>query len=482
MCDAFRPSKRNWCPSRLIEVGETSNSNIRLVVSNNNLGAVAYCALSYSWGSDQAIVLTSENLLEYQEDLPFARLPATIQDAISLTRTLGYSYLWVDALCIVQGSKADWETQSPQMSDLYGLAALTIAAAGSPSVTKPMFQRRDHRSVRPCVINVKYHATVDSNQWIVHPDQAERMVTAAFNENPLSRRGWTLQERILSPRVLMFGQNQKLWSCVTMEACETFPSGLDPRFSTPINELLSLANLRQRFMRLLYLGTWPSEFWYDIVQLYSKADLTVSSVKLVAMQGVVTRLEAIAQRPSDSQVMSEKIDSDSCQYVGGLWRDKNFRQNLLWRTKLESKRGRPDTYRAPSWSWAAIDAEITPYEEFLPWTWNKHRDLATILDVQVGLVQPDKSAVLTGQVESGYLNLECFCRPCYLMRNEKGDRKFKPRDSDAKIITAQSLLDMGIGTVSGNSLQKITTAAPGTKAELDRRSVKSRPLLEYMHT
>lgn len=64
-------------------------------------------------------------------------LAKTIQDAITITRQFGIRYLWVDALCILQGKDAtarkDWQRECGKMADVYSGALLTIAAANAGS-------------------------------------------------------------------------------------------------------------------------------------------------------------------------------------------------------------------------------------------------------------------------------------------------------------------------------------------------------------
>ncbi|CAP65212.1 uncharacterized protein PODANS_5_4510 [Podospora anserina S mat+] len=55
-------------------------------------------------------------------------LPLTLQHAIHVTRQLGFRYLRVDALCIIQDSMLDWEEQAAQMHNIYVGATITIAA------------------------------------------------------------------------------------------------------------------------------------------------------------------------------------------------------------------------------------------------------------------------------------------------------------------------------------------------------------------
>lgn len=56
------------------------------------------------------------------------KLPARFRDAIEVTRRLGYLYLWIDPLCILQDSFDDWEAESGRIQDYYQNAMLVIAA------------------------------------------------------------------------------------------------------------------------------------------------------------------------------------------------------------------------------------------------------------------------------------------------------------------------------------------------------------------
>jgi len=65
-----------------------------------------YCALSYRWGPpEHAFQTTRQNVDDMMSGIEWEQLPRLIQDAVTLTRWLGIPYLWVDALCIVQGDK-----------------------------------------------------------------------------------------------------------------------------------------------------------------------------------------------------------------------------------------------------------------------------------------------------------------------------------------------------------------------------------------
>ncbi|KAG0627310.1 hypothetical protein M758_2G191100 [Ceratodon purpureus] len=96
---------------------------------------VSYTALSYVWGEynfkrHRKIMpkLTTENRVFFQQAGTLRRvmLPRTIADAIELTKRLGFAYIWIDCLCIVQGDEMDERYFIPQMDVIFGCAVFTI--------------------------------------------------------------------------------------------------------------------------------------------------------------------------------------------------------------------------------------------------------------------------------------------------------------------------------------------------------------------
>ncbi|KAH7191703.1 heterokaryon incompatibility protein-domain-containing protein [Fusarium flagelliforme] len=415
-CKAFQHQMTGWRPTRLIYVGPESEQP-KLIISRNKSRPVPYVALSYCWGSSNSVTLSRENISDFQKEIYLQHLPATIQSAIATTKDLGYQYLWVDSLCIIQNSENDWAYESSRMGDIYGMADITLAAAGGSSVQDPMFYRRDPRAIRPCVANIMpdYRYTKLSYPWAIYPHQAERMLDSTINESPLSRRAWALQELLLSPRTLIFGSKQMVWSCATTEASEGFPLGLDPKFSTPLSEDSSLSQLRQRLMRISDVGEPPSRFWNDFISRYTRSRLSVGSDTLVALQGLVGRIMMMAETRRQSNT-----DEPGPNYVAGLWHDRHFQQTLLWRPKVGSTRSRPEAYRAPSWSWASIDGDIDFFEQYIPWLWNRMEiEFARVVDVKAepGAIN---SSSATGAVTSGYIDVQCHVRPCMLLKTGPG--------------------------------------------------------------
>jgi hypothetical protein len=90
-------STRQDLPGRLICVD--AESAIRVVDTTTIKSKdVPYTCLSYVWGADQNFRLLQNNKTSLMIGFEYSILPKTIQDAIKVTRRLGYSHLWVDAL------------------------------------------------------------------------------------------------------------------------------------------------------------------------------------------------------------------------------------------------------------------------------------------------------------------------------------------------------------------------------------------------
>lgn len=62
-----------------------------------------YAALSYCWGNEEQPKSTPENLKEWTKCISLKEISAVTKDAIQLYIALSIRYLWIDALCILQG-------------------------------------------------------------------------------------------------------------------------------------------------------------------------------------------------------------------------------------------------------------------------------------------------------------------------------------------------------------------------------------------
>lgn len=128
-------------PQRLIYTGN-DNSTVRLCEKEEWHTVPRYLALSYCWGSNRGLVALQSNIKHLKTSIPFERLAKTCQDAVNITRQLGFQYIWVDSICIIQDNPTDWQTESAAMGTIYANAYLCIAATSANSSEVGIFQRR----------------------------------------------------------------------------------------------------------------------------------------------------------------------------------------------------------------------------------------------------------------------------------------------------------------------------------------------------
>ena len=133
--DWFHSNNPEFCRStaRLIDVRSYCIVNSYSIPRDSDN---EFVALSYIWGEVSLLRLTSGNIDRLMQVNSLKQLwhhlPRTVQDAITLTRSLGVPYLWVDALCLIQNSKYDLQMGIEDMLMIYDNALFTIvAAAGS---------------------------------------------------------------------------------------------------------------------------------------------------------------------------------------------------------------------------------------------------------------------------------------------------------------------------------------------------------------
>ncbi|KAH6999481.1 heterokaryon incompatibility protein-domain-containing protein [Ilyonectria destructans] len=204
----FSPKRKTpFTPTRLLEVGEDDSSVVRLVETKMLPAEAAgqYTTLSHCWGG------------KVPEK---TKLPKSFQDAFHITRGIKVPFLWIDALCIIQGSMEDWDHESVLMGELYAHAVCMISATGSPDCDGGCFsQRRKLEDVSACVLRRDGYKSL-----VVQPDE-DRQQAAMDNlfdryveRAPLKKRGWTFQERVLAHRVLHFCDGFVLFECNTFRA------------------------------------------------------------------------------------------------------------------------------------------------------------------------------------------------------------------------------------------------------------------------
>jgi hypothetical protein len=112
-----------------------------------------YITLSHMWGTEPQLqlTLTRSKLADFQRKIAIASLPAIFQEAVRITQLLGFQYIWIDSLCIIQDDMLDWQLEASKMAMVYGNAICNLTCLFPPNI----FTSQVHpepRSYMPCVL------------------------------------------------------------------------------------------------------------------------------------------------------------------------------------------------------------------------------------------------------------------------------------------------------------------------------------------
>ncbi|KAL1950055.1 hypothetical protein VTO73DRAFT_5177 [Trametes versicolor] len=320
-----------------------------------------YLALSYVWGGDQVHKTTKSNLSTYEHRIAPSLLPATIRDAIRLTKLLGFRALWVDSLCIVQDSDEDKAHEIGRMHHIYRHAHLTIVAASAERASEGFLHQRplpEHVITLPFICppcppisqigDLANDADAQSRvgqvylYWIPWGTGRREYRTMIGR---MATRSWCMQEYLLSPRSLIFTRRAVLFRCCTaLQTVGSLPESIKPDLQLPKDLFLAVPPVVETGSERWQL---IHTVWKNIVNNYSERTADVESDKLVACAAIAELFHGV-------------LRSD---YLAGFWRSDVLLTvtSLLWHRKGTGVCTRPTAYRAPSWSWASVDGPIWHY-------------------------------------------------------------------------------------------------------------------------
>ncbi|KAK0615356.1 heterokaryon incompatibility protein-domain-containing protein [Bombardia bombarda] len=425
-------------PKRLVRISKSASPNtdnqsskspIKASLYEPPSGSVGtYVSLSHCWGTKQIITLKSENLNQFKNEIPWPALSKTFQDALTFAWLMDIPFVWIDSLCIIQNSKADWETEAMKMAAYYSNAHFTIAATGSKDGAGGLFrpippeqsamhfdipttstQSSNNNNNNTCRrisarIPLPHHLdmTYRTNDTTA-TTTADNSMTHTF---PLLSRGWVYQERILSRRFLHFGPRELHWEChaTTLCQCGGMAAALDlnPFGKSWANEQLNFAleedtntSGRQRQQKLLRTDE-RALAWIRHVRNLTELDFTYLSDRLPALAGMATMMRAVGQQG---------------RYLAGLW-EEGLVLWLAWRGGVGSRRVDGLEGVVPSWSWASVSGEVDYgivegyYDGTGPWGERGYGFMLCVREARVLGVRcvPDPP-VMSGRLEGGRITL-----------------------------------------------------------------------------
>ncbi|KAK3360910.1 heterokaryon incompatibility protein-domain-containing protein [Lasiosphaeria ovina] len=390
-------------PKRVLEIAEDKSTPPRLFVAQTETRA-RFIALSHCWGQCTDMTkLGLQNEATWQHGIDLESLSLNFQDAITITRRLGIRYLWIDALCILQDSAADWLAESPKMTSVFGTATLVLSATSAKHCNEGIFLPR--LLIRSPALGRKKHTFL--------------VPFADIDPGPKVRPNLT--ESFLEPGP----PSDKPIVVLNVSAHPDFPNSKRRR----VQHLITRWHQQSSRQVAPHTNLDPDkaiQAWFSCIEEYSPRKLTFSTDKLPAVAG----LAALFQFGL----------ANAGEYLAGLWSGYLVRC-LSWEASgMESNRASA-IYRAPSWSWAACDCGVT-------WAWESRQydpSPASIewpnaynprlVSHEIVPVRGDGPEHLMGAEEGSYIALEGFCTPFRGFRcSSPGDYDYVDQTEDWKYI------------------------------------------------
>ena len=328
-------------PTRLLRI---SSDDVFLIETSSQISTtIHYMTLSHRWPKSGGMKLTKNTMIHLERGLAIKSLPPLFRDICELSMSLGYIYIWIDALCIVQDDDQDWMKESSRMVEVYAHSQLNMIA-GASQQDESLFHKRNPLMLTPCIITgSKLSQALDLGAIFTFSSDETAEIARLATES----RAWILQECELSPRMVYFGDVEIIWECSTKLQSESSRIGgvnwtSADNSERPRNIKSKLARFRQDYIGLTEARC--GGIWTGLVSKYTSLDITFEVDRLVAISGL-------------SQYLQHEASDQLGEYRAGLW-EIGFEQQLLWRDFTGSGIQPSSTYLAPSWSWASHVSRI----------------------------------------------------------------------------------------------------------------------------
>jgi serine/threonine protein kinase len=400
----------DFVPSRILDV-TTYNDSIKLQPTFVGFSG-SYVTLSHCWGGGEILKTTKATLDSMTSGIEISSLPAKFAAAVHLTKALGFKYLWIDSLCIIQDCQEDWVTESSQMGKIYSHSSLTISAVSGEPYSLNVESRMLHYN--PDLSKSGALCESCANGITGFESLTEDTATTMLLDSPWFQRAWIFQERLLSSRLLYFSSTSMAWECNSSYTTLDTVGRLGKALRLPFAEKTALSDPKTH---LSVLQTQPQvedmAMWKDIIREYSRRKLTFAKDKLPALAGVASKI----------------AEKTGYAYVAGLWRQDLLPTGLHWCRDFATIPIARPPYRAPSWSWASIDSPVV-WSKSLP----EENVSAEVEVIHCKISLPSKISPF-GAVSGGYIEIKGLLKEVIVKRS--GSEQLLERPSLTPFAFAQ---------------------------------------------
>ena len=286
------------------------------------------------------------------------------------------------------------------MAEVYHNAMLTIVATSSVSGSVSFLNLDRDSSFRPrdIMFSDRNNPAINLKARRVPPSTTH----GEIGIGPLATRGWAVQERALSRRILCYDVDELRYSCCCENRCECrVEAELSRRPAAIAADSEVACKIQPQY------GAW-SRIWWDLIWDYTRADLTFPTDRLPALSGIAWMIEREAKM----------------QYLAGLWKQR-LPHDLCWFSipspatveRRKDWRVASDVYLAPSFSWASVGYNIAGPQPISPET--SYQSFAAVIHVEC---KPASEASPFGKVFDGILILRAPCVKGTLSCSDSSDQ------------------------------------------------------------
>ncbi|KAF2230405.1 hypothetical protein EV356DRAFT_554243, partial [Viridothelium virens] len=292
------------------------------------------------------------------------------------------------------------------MAEYYGNAYITIAAGSATSSANGFLNLRFNASLPPC--ELEYSRNHRSDEVLDKSTNLGTIIASlppSPGIGPLTTRGWTFQEAVLSRRMLIYGRQQMIWKCQRINCQEdglmwraTGRSPCSPYTWPKDNMLKNVINNSASFSSFEEYSQVKAKLlndWYVLLERYTARKISDSNDRMTAMAGIAQKLAIYLHS----------------RYWFGIWETDMIR-GLLWRngggfsSRLNPIPLQRTNRYAPSWSWGCVDGSIHVEYTRIGNKYTDPRNLhAEILDIRcMSTSQWDPIRAMDEKIESNQMN------------------------------------------------------------------------------
>lgn len=236
------------------------------------------------------------------------------------------------------------------MGKVYNNSTITLSAAGTAAVHDGFIRLTPKDIVTYLEPYSLINRPTEVQMSFVGRKLPGQMTFLPETKDPLDTRGWTLQESLLSARILRFNEHGVSWRCSSYAT--ELPSS---SFALDLSDDMP-AQLFTGAPRIVFSDEEQLVLWRKIVRDYTERSFTVASDRTLAIGGIA----------------SELADFFNDVFVAGMWK-RTLIRDLHWFLGFSSAHDRGlrktdhDTgilpFRAtalegPSWSWMSCTGAV----------------------------------------------------------------------------------------------------------------------------